>query len=111
VIIYGAWFRQESAKKHNATLQVKSHDYLVTIDGGLVLQGKKSELLVSDRIGNLERELTLPDGSILPLERIALLIKSQARVKNSWHDSCFRISSGLGNDRFGDYNWLNSCWI
>ena len=64
MIIYGAWFRQESAKKHNATLQVKSHDYLVTIDGGLVLQGKKSELLVSDRIGNLERKLTLPDGSI-----------------------------------------------
>tara|TARA_B110000503_G_scaffold83219_2_gene127012 strand:- start:133 stop:1263 length:1131 start_codon:yes stop_codon:yes gene_type:complete len=62
--IQGVWFNQGSAQKHNASLQVKANGYVISIEGGLVLEGEMHELTVSDRIANAERKLTLRDGSV-----------------------------------------------
>ena len=70
MIIQGVWFDQGSAQKRNASLQVKAHSYVISINGGdsletvVLLKGDLHQLVVSDRIGHVERKVTLPDGSV-----------------------------------------------
>ena len=70
MIIQGVWFDQGSAQKRNASLQVTAHSYVISINGGdsletvVLLKGDLHQLVVSDRIGHVERKVTLPDGSV-----------------------------------------------
>ena len=63
-MIQGVWFSQGRAQKYDATLQVRAQSYVISVEGGELLQGDLNQLTVSDRIGNVERKLTLSDGSV-----------------------------------------------
>jgi len=63
-MIQGVWFSQGRAQKYDATLQVRAQSYVISVEGGELLQGDLNQLTISDRIGNVERKLTLSDGSV-----------------------------------------------
>lgn len=63
-MIQGVWFSQGRAQKYDATLQVRAQSYVISVEGGELLQGDLHQLTISDRIGNVERKLTLSDGSV-----------------------------------------------
>ena len=63
-MIQGVWFSQGRAKKYGATLQVRAQSYVISVEGGELMQGDLYQLTISDRIGNVERKLTLSDGSV-----------------------------------------------
>ena len=88
MIISGVWFSQGSAQKHNATLQAKAHGYVLSIEGGRALNGDLNELAVSDRVANVERKLTLPNGSVFASgdnDAIDKLIGSSKKIHGIIH--------------------------
>lgn len=64
MIIHGKWHNQGSAAQLVAALHIEDDDYLLEIDGGRTYSGELQALQVSDRLGNVERKITLEDGSI-----------------------------------------------
>ena len=65
MIIKGKWHAQGSAAQCGATLSVTDdHLFSVKTEEGLNFTEKLESLKVSDRLGNVERKITLEDGSI-----------------------------------------------
>ncbi|MBQ0797792.1 MAG: M48 family metallopeptidase [Porticoccaceae bacterium] len=64
MLIQGKWHAQGSAAQSSATLRLESDRFVIEIEGGLSFSGKLEDLQISDRLGNVERKLTLEDGSI-----------------------------------------------
>ncbi len=75
MLISGHWFPKNSAKQHGATLCVAHNDkivqgeqqhsiYTVEMSNGEKLTGEIQQLVIEPRLGNIERKITLADGSI-----------------------------------------------
>ena len=63
-MIHGKWHAEGSAAQQNASLNVKDGLYELHIKEGRCYRGKIADLQISDRLGNVERNITLDDGSI-----------------------------------------------
>ena len=64
-MIEGKWHAKDSAASFPARLIIVNElEYRVTIANGTTSQGKVKKVKISDRIGNIERKLTLADGSL-----------------------------------------------
>lgn len=64
MLIQGYWHAEGSAARIKATLRLVDSRVIIESDAGLVLSGASDDLTVSARLGNVERKLTLADGSI-----------------------------------------------
>lgn len=62
--LVGKWFESGRAESCEATLIANGGEYRVVTIHGNASDGLLAEVLVSDRLGNLERKLELPDGSL-----------------------------------------------
>ena len=63
-MIKGKWHDNGSAAQFNAALRLNNGIFIIEIEDHSTRQGNATELSISDRLGNVERKLTLPDGSI-----------------------------------------------
>jgi len=64
-MIEGQWHAKGSAASFPAKLIiVNDSEYRVTIVNGTTSQGKVKKIKISDRLGNIERKITLEDGSL-----------------------------------------------
>ena len=61
--ITGFWFEPDSSRRHDSTVQVDDSAYRLHLDGEVIRKGLLQELEVSDRIGDMPRRLTWPDGA------------------------------------------------
>ena len=61
--IIGFWFEPGSAKRYDASVQVDDSAYSLHVDGEPSRKGLLDEIEVSDRLGNMPRRLTWPDGA------------------------------------------------
>lgn len=65
--ITGKWYRQGSAAQLNAELRVDGDTYKILVSDDEhreLLSGLSQDINVTDRLGNVERKLILPDGSV-----------------------------------------------
>jgi len=88
-MIKGYWYAKGSAARTSATLQVNDLGrYAVELEDGIILRGEFSHLKVSDRLGNVERKVSLDDGSIfssLENDSLDLLFKGTQKVNGTIH--------------------------
>jgi Zn-dependent protease with chaperone function len=63
VLIQGKWHKQGSAAQWGATLRFNENCFIIEVDTGITLTSPLDETNVSDRLGNVERKLTLSNGS------------------------------------------------
>ena len=61
--ITGFWFEPDSSKRHDAIVQIDNYAYSLHVGDELIRKGQLEELDVSDRLGNMLRRLTWPDGA------------------------------------------------
>lgn len=64
MIIQGKWYPPESSAQSVATLSIAGDDYSLEIDDQSLRSGRLEDISVSDRVGNIERKMVLPDGSV-----------------------------------------------
>ncbi|MFT6916720.1 MAG: Zn-dependent protease with chaperone function [Motiliproteus sp.] len=64
MLIKGRWYAEGSAAQFNAAFNSSHGHYRLETEHGLSYSGKLSDIKVSDRLGHVERSLTLADGSI-----------------------------------------------
>jgi len=62
--IKGQWYPQGSAVKLTATLLCQHNRYTIEVEDGQAFYGMLEAIDVSSRLGNIERKLTLEDGSV-----------------------------------------------
>ena len=65
--ITGKWYRQGSAAQLNAELRVDGDTYKILVSDDEyreLLSGLSQDINVTGRLGNVERKLILPDGSV-----------------------------------------------
>ncbi len=62
--INGNWHPEGRAARHDARLTLSNDFYQLEIQGGTNYHGEIADLHISDRLGNIERKLTLEDGSV-----------------------------------------------
>lgn len=64
-MIAGKWYEQGSAAQKEAALHCYDDGrYTLVIQSGGSYSGQMEDIQVSDRLGNVERKLTFPDGSV-----------------------------------------------
>jgi len=67
-LIKGKWFEQGSAASIDAALFVQEDQFQLRIESisvtEIIKQGSLEDVIVSDRLGNVQRKLTLADGSV-----------------------------------------------
>lgn len=63
-MIEGQWYAPRSAKRCSAKLNIYDAVFKLEVEDGILYQGSLSSLKVSSRLGNVERKLTLEDGSV-----------------------------------------------
>ena len=88
MIIHGKWHSVGSAAQSVAALYIEDDDYRLEIDGGQTYSGELQSLQVSDRLGNVERKITLEDGSIFASQdndAIDRLFKDHTKLNNFIH--------------------------
>ncbi len=88
VMIDGHWYPVDSAAVKAAKLIVESPGYSVDIDGEVHEYGQLEALTVSQRVGNIERRLTLQDGSLFTTsdnDAIDLLFSKNASLPSLIH--------------------------
>jgi len=64
MMIQGKWHQEGSAAQQDASLTVSDGFFELHIQDEKSYSGEISELAISDRLGNVERKITLDDGSI-----------------------------------------------
>ncbi len=65
MIIEGKWHAEGSAASQKARLARRDEKhYRIELEDGQILEGLLSSVQVANRLGNIERKLTLPDGSV-----------------------------------------------
>lgn len=64
MLIQGSWHADGSAAKIKAALRADAGKVTIESDTGILFSGVTSDFKVSARLGNVERKLTLPDGSL-----------------------------------------------
>lgn len=62
--IKGQWYPQGSAVKLTATFLCQHNRYTIEVEDGQAFYGMLETIDVSSRLGNIERKLTLEDGSV-----------------------------------------------
>ena len=63
-IIQGKWHDLGSAAQLDAVLRIDNTSFTLDIEGEASIYSELEKLSISDRLGNVERKLTLSDGSI-----------------------------------------------
>ncbi|MBX2848458.1 MAG: M48 family metallopeptidase [Acidiferrobacterales bacterium] len=63
-MIKGKWYAKGSAAQRDAVLHLDQDYFTLNISAVDTLEGRVSELKINDRLGNVERKITLKDGSI-----------------------------------------------
>ena len=63
-MIQGKWHSNGSAAQQDASFASSDGSFELKIEDGKLYRGDISDLLVSDRLGNVERKITLDDGSV-----------------------------------------------
>jgi Zn-dependent protease with chaperone function len=63
VLIQGKWHKQGSAAQLGATLRFNENCFIIEADTNITLISPLDETNISDRLGNIERKLTLSDGT------------------------------------------------
>ena len=63
-MIHGDWSPANSSARQQAELLLADESFSLYIDSKVHLTGAVTEMQVSDRVGNIPRKLTLPDGSL-----------------------------------------------
>lgn len=94
-MIRGKLHSEGSAAQSGATLRSSNGLFTIETDQGKSFSGKLEDLKVSDRLGNVERKLTLEDGSIFATsdnEAVDKLFQRQRRIDRFVH----AIESRLG---------------
>ncbi len=95
MLINGKWHAEGSAEQFDAALRSNDDQVTVAIDDGRMIRCSFDELKVSDRLGNVERKITLNDGSIFATrdnESIDQLFKKDKSVNGFIH----KIESNIG---------------
>lgn len=64
MVIQGHLFKQGSAASHPATLHCVDGAFSIQTEDGLSVSGSLEDIQVSDRLGNVERKLTMNDGAV-----------------------------------------------
>ncbi len=64
MLIRGKWHSKGSAAQSCSTLFVTKDVFKIETEEGVSYEGKLDDLAVRDRLGNVERKVTLDDGSI-----------------------------------------------
>ena len=64
MIIKGQWHEPGSAAQYEAALRVEGDDFTLVVLNGPNFNGQLTGLKISDRLGNVERKLTLENGSV-----------------------------------------------
>jgi len=64
MLIEGNWYPQGSADFRPAKLKLTADSFQLLIEDQIKQQGTIDSLLISDRIGNIERRITFADGSV-----------------------------------------------
>lgn len=98
MVVHGKWHDQGSAAHCDATLHFV-HDYFtISTATGMSFSGLAEDLEVSDRLGNVERRLTLANGSIFTTkdnDAIDQLFKSRKRASDFVHILESRVSIAI----------------
>ena len=84
--LVGKWFAGGQAAHSEATLSVHDKRYSVVTAGTEVSEGEFADIVISDRLGQLERKLQLPDGSLFATsdnDRVDQIIRGLGR-RTSW---------------------------
>ena len=63
-MITGWLYQADSAARQSAGLSVSGATFSLAVDGKTVATGNVHALAVSDRVGNIPRRITLPDGAV-----------------------------------------------
>ena len=93
--ITGIWYAQGNSAHQRAELQIDNDVYLLTREGSEPLQGRRQDLDISDRLGNVDRKITFPDGSVFATpenQAVDDLLGSDRGIKALIH----RLESNLG---------------
>lgn len=96
MIIHGQWYGEGSAARFRATLQCSNDQFCVETENGNSFAGNLEELTVSERLGNVERKITLQDGSIFATsenDQIDQLFHKQKSIHSIIH--AFEAHAGL----------------
>ena len=64
MLIQGDFYRCGSASSHPATLESAGHSFRIQAQDGSSSSGNLSDIQVSERLGNVERKLTLANGDL-----------------------------------------------
>lgn len=64
MIIEGFTYQEGSAAQLSAALHIDNNLFTLYIENKSVLTGDKNELNISNRLGNIQRKITLPNGDI-----------------------------------------------
>jgi Zn-dependent protease with chaperone function len=62
--LQGDWYKAESSTRHQATLSLHELSYGLDVNGSLLRQGSANDFTVSDRLGQMPRRLSWPDGAV-----------------------------------------------
>ena len=88
-MITGYWHPQGSAARFSATFEVNGQEqYTVNLEEESAFSGDVSTLKISERIGNVERKITLEDGSIfttLENDKVDELFKGTQKINSFVH--------------------------
>lgn len=63
-MIEGQWFAKGSSARCDAALEVEDDFFTLNVDGVSTCHGTLQELQVGSRLGNVQRKITLEDGSL-----------------------------------------------
>ena len=93
--IHGKWHEAGSAAQLDAILRVENSRFTLIIEGDSKIFGELDALSVSDRLGNIERKLSLNDGSVFAT-RDNGAVDSLLSKKNSFNGVLHKLESHYG---------------
>lgn len=94
-MLQGYWYQEGSAERRAATLSLDENHFTIQTLAGESVSGDKLGLKVSDRLGNVERKISLEDGSIFTTsdnDRVDQLFKQETVFSRFIHS----VESHLG---------------
>lgn len=94
MLIKGKWHDQGSAAQHDAVLHLDGQHFTIKVHDGRSVYGAVDELVVSDRLGNVERKLTLTDGSVFAT-RDNDAVDSLTKNSNAFNSLLHRFESSI----------------
>ncbi|MBX2809057.1 MAG: M48 family metallopeptidase [Cellvibrionaceae bacterium] len=96
MIIQGNWYYQGSAAQTAATLHCRGEDFTLQTAAGARIHGKLADFTVSDRLGNIERKLSLEDGSVFATADNASIDRLFAK-SNTFNGLIHRLESHMSS--------------